>query len=519
MSMVALSRKIGSAFYVTSGHYGQVSAFAQDQGISRQWIYRLSQQVCETLEGSQTQAECKHLQAEITALREEVAQLKRRLDVAVVVDEDKQAELASVGQACGVTLSQCRTLLDVLIPGKGLSKATLGRRTQTLGHKAGELLKVLDEYTQERVRDAAADEIYVRSPVLMVVEQDSLCWVAGRLSEEVSGEAWAKEFRQLPNVEQIARDGGLGLAKGVELVNAERREQKQEPIVDQGDHWHASRSGGVGLGRYEKRAKAALAKAEEAQKALEEGARQGTKMTGPAVRARFAWREAEQAMDAWMAMEKNWRRAKEAMRLITPEGELNTRAKAEAVLAKTLPLLPDRDFGKAKRQLQKPEMLHYLDRVQDQFEKLPMDAEVKVAAMRQELLRRQPKLLQGETAQAAAWRGLMLVYAAVLGQAGEQATKAVREILRRAYRASSLVECINSVLRMQQAQHRQMTQGLLDLKRLYWNSHTFRSGLRRKTTPYQRLGVPWPEGMPWWEVLKLTPEQLRNKLSTAKKAT
>ena len=59
---------------------------------------------------------------------------------------------------------------------------------------------------------------------------------------------------------------------------------------------------------------------------------------------------------------------------------------------------------------------------------------------------------------------------------------------------------------------------LLDLKRLYWNSHRFDSGRRRQTTPYERLGVPWPAGMTWWQVLKLTPEQLREKLSTAREA-
>jgi hypothetical protein len=129
-------------------------------------------------------------------------------------------------------------------------------------------------------------------------------------------------------------------------------------------------------------------------------------------------------------------------------------------------------------------------------------------------------LLKGENPKAAALRGVMLVRAAVLGKAeqGQQAVAAVREIFRRAYRASSLVECINSVLRMQQAQHRKMTQGLLDLKRMYWNCPTFRTGRRRGTTPYQRLGLAWPEGLPWWDVLKLTPEQLRDKLSTAKNA-
>ena len=51
--------------------------------------------------------------------------------------------------------------------------------------------------------------------------------------------------------------------------------------------------------------------------------------------------------------------------MITPAGELNTRAKAEAVLAQTLPQLPDSDFAKSKRALQQPEMLNYLDQRND----------------------------------------------------------------------------------------------------------------------------------------------------------
>ena len=46
---------------------------------------------------------------------------------------------------------------------------------------------------------------------------------------------------------------------------------------------------------------------------------------------------------------------------------------------------------------------------------------------------------------------------------------AVSRVLRQTVRASSAVECMNSVLRMHQSRHRTVTQGLLDLKRLYWN--------------------------------------------------
>jgi hypothetical protein len=381
-------------------------------------------------------------------------------------------------------------------------------------------LEVFDAHARQQVRDAAADEIYVRAPVLMVVEQESLCWISGRLSEKVSGAAWSQEFAQLPNLQQTAVDGGTGLAKGLDLVNAQRLKEEKKPVVLQGDHFHALWTAGVGLRRAEKRASKALAEAEDAQKALAECARQGAKQTGPAARAGHAWRKAEKAMDAWRDLERTWQQTKDALPLVTPEGALNSRAKAEAVLAQTLPQLPDSDFAKCQRKLEQPEMLNYLDHVHDQLAALPYPEEVKQAAVRQEALRRRPELLRGENPQAAALRGVMLMCAVVLSkaQSGQQVVQAVQQIFRRAYRASSLVECINSVLRMHQAQHRKMTQGMLNLKRLYWNCHTFRTGRRRHTTPYQRLGVPWPPGMRWWDVLKLTPEQLREKLSTAQMA-
>ena len=171
--------------------------------------------------------------------------------------------------------------------------------------------------------------------------------------------------------------------------------------------------------------------------------------------------------------------------------------------------------------LQQPQTLTYLDEIQRKLQALPVPAEVRQAAVRQEGLRRRPEALQGDSAQAAALRGILLVCAVILAKAGEvgkQAVKAVRAILRSSWRASSLVECVNSVLRMQQARHRKMSQGLIDLKRLYWNCHRFRTGRRRGRTPYELLDIPWPQGLRWWDVLKWSPEQLRDKLSAPTRA-
>ncbi len=201
--------------------------------------------------------------------------------------------------------------------------------------------------------------------------------------------------------------------------------------------------------------------------------------------------------------------------MFTPEGELNTRARAAALLAEVLPQLPQAPFAEAVGLLRRPQSLTYLDEIQRKLAALPVPAAVRQAAVQQEGLRRQLTLWHGDSRRAAALRGAMLLCAVVLAKAGELGARAVRSILRSSGRASSLVECVNSVVRMQPARHRKVSQGLLDLKRWYWNTHVFRSGRRKGQSPYQRLGVPWPPGLSWWEAPHWTPERLQEELSTA----
>jgi hypothetical protein len=100
------------------------------------------------------------------------------------------------------------------------------------------------------------------------------------------------------------------------------------------------------------------------------------------------------------------------------------------------------------------------------------------------------------------------------GAAGVEALALVRGVLGGVWRASSLVECLNSVARMQQGRHRKRTQGLLDLKRLYGNCRAFRTGRRRQKSPYERQGLLLPV-WDWWELLRRSPEQLRQQLQMA----
>lgn len=74
---------------------------------------------------------------------------------------EKQAEMACVAQAEGVSLSVARRLLQVVMAPKSRSVPALGRATREAGQRAGQLLAVLDETVQPEVEQGAADEIFL----------------------------------------------------------------------------------------------------------------------------------------------------------------------------------------------------------------------------------------------------------------------------------------------------------------------------------------------------------------------
>ena len=522
MGMVAPSQRIASSYVVFFGVYGEVTRQAHERGISRQAIYRQATATVAVLEGAAQGREVEDgLREQVRQLRARVAELEGDRSRSVVLTSALQGQFAAVGVAQGVSLPALRALLEVLKPGEALSVAHLGRLTKAAGKRSGELLPVLDECTRALARQASLDEIYVKAPVLMVVEPDSLCWLTGQMTDAVTGAAWVEPLATFPALEQATRDAGCALKSGVAQLNARRREQGLSAVADQLDHFHTVFEGNKARGRGERRLRRALEKAETQQKEVDHKRQQGESVVGLTTKANRLWAAAEREMDQAMAVDQAWQKTQAALRLFTPAGELNTRTQATAVLAETLPQLPDADFAKTKRLLQQPETLTYLDEVQRKLAAVPAPAAVKQAAVRIEGLRRHPELLRGDSPSAAALRGVLLAYTVVLAKAeevGAQTLEDVRKIFRTTWRASSLVEGVNSVLRMHQARHRKLTQGLVDLKRLYWNCHVFRTGRRKNQTPYQRLGLPWPDGLAWWDLLKMTPEQLRDKLSALNKA-
>ena len=161
--MPTIKQRIASGFVVLCGRYGDVTKMAQDRQQSRQSLYREATQVVNAVEATagQTRIDQLQLQRQLADQQAQIQTLQERLKQAVEITREKQDEFASVAQAEGVSLNVARRLLQVVAgPVTIPSVATLGRATEEAGQRAGELLEVLDQVVQPKVKQATADEIF-----------------------------------------------------------------------------------------------------------------------------------------------------------------------------------------------------------------------------------------------------------------------------------------------------------------------------------------------------------------------
>ena len=131
----------------------------------------------------------------------------------------------------------------------------------------------------------------------MVVEPESLCWMAGRMVTARDGVTWAEEFARLPALKAVVRDDGTGLGKGVKLERARRRAEALPDLDDPLDVFHTLREGGRALRKTWGAAARLLDRAGAAQKGFDRRARQGQSRQGHGAPLNRLWRQAERLWD------------------------------------------------------------------------------------------------------------------------------------------------------------------------------------------------------------------------------
>jgi len=326
-------------------------------------------------------------------------------------------------------------------------------------------------------------------------------------------ETWQQQLAPFENLEFAISDAAKGIAAAVQQAAQLRRESDPTaPALEHGlDLFHTTQEAQRVLAQAWRRVEPLWEKAESCKAEVERDKQQGIDARGSAAVARFAWAKAIEALEQVERLESAWSRCRGAFELFRPDGQLNDRVWAEAEIKAGMSELTGPEWRKVRNFLTDPRSLAFLDR---------MHQRLAAAEPRQEwreVLAWRWWRLHGGSANPALSPLAAMAHTVAQQLPLEEAEQAtyhrIAALLKDTVRASSAVECMNSVLRMQQSRHRQMTQPMLDLKRLYWNCHQFRSGPRRKTCPYQSLGLELPS-YDFWTLLQGEPADLTQELST-----
>ena len=342
------------------------------------------------------------------------------------------------------------------------------------------------------------------------IEPASMTAVFCQDAKDRSAETWKDQLEPFSCLEFAVSDAAKGIGAAVAWRAKAREIDPSALALTHGlDVFHTAMEAKRVLAQHWRRAEAAWELAEVAAAEVAAAKQQGIDARGAAVAARAPWAGAIERFEQAERLELAWDRAHAALDLFTPDGRLNDRDRATAEITEALRDLTGPDWSKVRNFLNDPRSLAFLDRMHDRLETAEPRPDWREAlAWRWWLCHRRPKPSDALTKLVRA-----VGREVTLSEPEQAAYARVAAVLEDTFRASSAVECMNSVLRMHQSRHRRMTQPMLDLKRLYWNTRPFRSGPRKDVCPYQRLGLKLPT-YDFWELLQSDPKQLTQQLST-----
>jgi hypothetical protein len=152
---------IQNAAAVFSGQHGAVTRQAEQAGCSRETVYQHAHKVEQRLAAEPPAEAITELQGENRRLPEAIATQDPTARARVLLDKDKQRQVATTAFAMGLSLRQIEDLLGLLLPAEEVpDHSTLGRWIGDEARRAGAVLEALDPVCVPRVRTLALDEIF-----------------------------------------------------------------------------------------------------------------------------------------------------------------------------------------------------------------------------------------------------------------------------------------------------------------------------------------------------------------------
>ncbi len=347
--------------------------------------------------------------------------------------------------------------------------------------------------------------------------------VHGAMTGDRSAQAWQTALTPLSRMKFVVSDAALGIRAGVRAVAQTRAQQAAAqgtaptPLTHGLDVFHTAREAERVLGGYWRRAEALWDKAAQADRRVAELQQQGRNAQKQATVAYQAWCQAEKAFAEAERCENAWKRGHAALQIFRPDGTLNDRCWAEAEIRASLAELSDPQWRKTRGFLRDPRTLAFLDRMHQRLAAAVPDAPLREVCLRRYWLRHHEPATAAVTPMGQLFEMVEAkIRDGALSSEEQAAYDRVKEVLATTIRASSAVEGSNSVTRMHQCRHRRMSQGLLNLKRLYWNCHKLATGRRRGSSPYEMLGLEFPPTTDFWKLLQSSPAELAQIVSSVK---
>ncbi len=270
---------------------------------------------------------------------------------------------------------------------------------------------------------------------------------------------WEGQLVPFTHLEFAVSDAAKGIAAAVAQRSAARRDNPSAPPLEHGlDVFHTAMEAHRVLARHWRRAEATWEQAEQADAKVAGAKRQGIDARGPARAAGAAWRRATAAFEEAERLESAWGRAACALELFDADGRLNDRIRAAAEIAAALKDLTGPEWSKVRNFLTDRRSLAFLDRMHRRLGAAEPRPDWREAMAWRWWLR------HGRVGPSDPLTELLRAVARgrVLDVEEGASYERVAAVLGDTVRASSAVECMNSVLRMQQSRHRRMTQPMLE---------------------------------------------------------
>lgn len=490
--------EIFSLFWRFQSERGFISELAERWQTSRNFIYEIAQKVEQALSFQkpgrkkllETNEEVEKLQQRIYDLEAERDQLAGQLSM-------EQYDKERARQALFLELSLSPVSEDKIARcmraafGNAPSAGWINRQINEAGKAALSIMQLPE--VRKAFEEVAIDEIFnAGKPILTMVDPHSLMMALPELSDNRQAATWNKMLQEYKNLELVASDQARGLLKGVRLTNTK--------ILQQADLFHFKRNLHKEVRRLESSCYHSMELVEKARELIYSPRLLDSARIQAVIEYQQKVAALDKKLEAFDWLETIIEYLEESISVFDFRRQsLRTYQKGQSLICEVLELLDQIKELKLKDIISiiegsRQTLLTFLAVLEQRLKKIRVDWAV-IEGSRDALFSAIARVWYWKPQSLASDQGMKQYLTALVAlrywqkrvENFSQVSSQLFEALEQVVRASSAVECINSILRPYISVKKHLNQGFLALIALYWNMRPIAQ--RGGKTPFQLSGI------------------------------